>query len=64
MAQALAGIRENIPAALELYALNAADDLAAGRHRIPRAHEALPALSERNREGFRGWSLRGEKDGP
>jgi serine phosphatase RsbU (regulator of sigma subunit)/anti-anti-sigma regulatory factor len=66
MAQVLAGIREDVPAAPELYALNTASDPTAGRNRILHAHEALSGLSEHNREEFRGVveSLRGEKDGP
>ncbi|HSV34009.1 MAG TPA: SpoIIE family protein phosphatase [Ramlibacter sp.] len=66
MAQVLARIREDVPAAPELYALNTASDPIAGRNRIRAAHEALSGLSEHNREEFREVveSLRGEKDGP
>jgi serine phosphatase RsbU (regulator of sigma subunit)/anti-anti-sigma regulatory factor len=66
MEQVLAAVREDLPPAPELYALNTTDDdPAAGQRRILRAHEALSALSEHNREEFRGVveALRGEKDG-
>jgi len=62
MEQVLACIREDVPAAPELYALGTGGDPAAVRRRILHAHEALSALSERNREEFRGVveSLRGD----
>ena len=66
MDRVLAGIREDVPAVPELYALSTRhDDAAAWRQRILRAHEALSGLSEHNREEFRGVveSLRGEIDG-
>lgn len=66
MDRVLAGIREDITAAAELYALSTRhDDPAAWRQRILHAHEALSGLSEHNREEFRGVveSLRGELDG-
>ena len=63
MQQVLAAIREDIPAAPELYALGTGGDLAAVQKRILQAHEALSALSERNREEFKEVveSLRGEQ---
>jgi serine phosphatase RsbU (regulator of sigma subunit)/anti-anti-sigma regulatory factor len=66
MTQVLAGIREDVPPAPQLYALNTASDPTAGRNRILYAHEALSSLSEHNREEFRGVveSLRGETDVP
>jgi serine phosphatase RsbU (regulator of sigma subunit)/anti-anti-sigma regulatory factor len=62
MEQVLACIREDVPAAPELYALGTGGDPAAVRRRILHAHEALSELSERNREEFRGVveSLRGD----
>jgi len=65
MQQVLAAIREDIPAAPELYALGTGGDLAVVQKRILQAHEALSALSERNREEFKDVveSLRGEQDG-
>ncbi|UUZ76282.1 STAS domain-containing protein [Polaromonas sp. P1(28)-13] len=53
MEQVLAHIRDDVPAAPELYALNSGNDPAAARKRVLRAHEALSALSERNQEEFR-----------
>jgi len=49
---------------MALYALGTGDVRAAVQQRILRAHEALSALSERNREEFREVveSLRGEQD--
>jgi serine phosphatase RsbU (regulator of sigma subunit)/anti-anti-sigma regulatory factor len=66
MQQVLAAIREDIPAAPELYALGTGGDQAAVQKRILQAHEALSALSERNLEEFKEVveSLRGEQDGP
>ncbi|MBT2304633.1 SpoIIE family protein phosphatase [Variovorax paradoxus] len=66
MQQVLAAIREDIPAAPELYALGTGGDQAVVQKRILQAHEALSALSERNREEFKNVveSLRGEQDGP
>jgi serine phosphatase RsbU (regulator of sigma subunit)/anti-anti-sigma regulatory factor len=65
MQQVLAAIREDIPAAPELYALGTGGDQAVVQKRILKAHEALSALSERNREEFKDVveSLRGEQDG-
>lgn len=66
MDRVLAGIREDITAVPELYALSTRhDDPAAWRERILHAHEALSGLSEHNREEFRGVveSLRGELGG-
>ena len=65
MQQVLAAIREDIPAAPELYALGTGGDRAVVQKRILQAHEALSALSERNREEFKNVveSLRGEEDG-
>ncbi|MEJ8825065.1 SpoIIE family protein phosphatase [Variovorax humicola] len=65
MQQVLAAIRDDIPAAPELYALGAVGDEAGAQMRILRAHEALSTLSERNREEFKDVveSLRGEQDG-
>jgi anti-anti-sigma regulatory factor len=54
MEQVLAHIREDVPAAPELYALGSASNPAAMRKRVLHAHEALSELSERNREEFRG----------
>ena len=64
MAQVLAAIRASGPAAPVLYALGTGDVRAAVQQRILRAHEALSALSERNREEFREVveSLRGDQD--
>jgi anti-anti-sigma regulatory factor len=64
MAQVLASIREHGPAAPPLYALGTGDVRAAVQQRILQAHEALSALSERNREEFKEVveSLRGEQD--
>lgn len=64
MAQVLAAIREHGPAAPPLYALGTGDVRAAVQQRILQAHEALSALSERNREEFKEVveSLRGEQD--
>jgi anti-anti-sigma regulatory factor len=65
MAQVLAAIREDNPAAPALYALGTGEVQAAVQQRILQAHEALSALSERNREEFKEVveSLRGEQDG-
>jgi serine phosphatase RsbU (regulator of sigma subunit)/anti-anti-sigma regulatory factor len=65
MQQVLAAIREDIPAAPELYALGTGSDRAVVQKRILQAHEALSALSERNREEFKDVveSLRSEQDG-
>ncbi|GAA4339134.1 hypothetical protein GCM10023165_18220 [Variovorax defluvii] len=65
MQQVLAAVREDRPAAPELYPLDAGGDQAAVQKRILKAHEALSALSERNREEFKDVvaSLRGEQDG-
>ena len=66
MQQVLSAIREDVPAAPELYSLGARGDQPAVHRRILRAHEALSALSEHNREEFKEVveSLRGEQDGP
>lgn len=66
MQQVLGAIREDISAAPELYALGTGVEQAAMQKRILQAHEALSALSERNREEFKDVveSLRGEQDGP
>jgi serine phosphatase RsbU (regulator of sigma subunit)/anti-anti-sigma regulatory factor len=66
MQQVLDAIREDLPAAPELHALGAGSDQTAAQKRILQAHEALSALSERNREEFKDVveSLRGEQDGP
>lgn len=66
MQQVLAAISEDIPAAPELYALGTGGGQAVVQKRILQAHEALSALSERNREEFKDVveSLRGEQDGP
>jgi serine phosphatase RsbU (regulator of sigma subunit)/anti-anti-sigma regulatory factor len=53
MDQVLAHIHEHGPAAPELYALGGGSGPAAAHQRILRAHEALSALSDRNREEFR-----------
>lgn len=53
MEQVLAHMRDDAPAAPELYALGSESNPAAARKRILRAHEALAALSERNHEEFR-----------
>ena len=65
MQQVLAAIREDVPAAPELYALGTGGAQAVVQKRILHAHEALSALSERNREEFKDVveSLRGERDG-
>jgi anti-anti-sigma regulatory factor len=66
MEQVQAAIREDIAAAPEFYALGTGgDDLAAVQKRILKAHEALSALSDRNREEFSDvvQSLRTEQDG-
>ena len=65
MQQVLAAMREDIPAVPELYALGTGGDQAVVQRRILKAHEALSALSERNREEFKDVveSLRGEQDG-
>ena len=65
MTQVLAAIRDDGPAAPALYALGTRDVQAAVQQRILQAHEALSALSERNREEFKEVveSLRGEQDG-
>ncbi|MGJ7497309.1 SpoIIE family protein phosphatase [Variovorax sp. RT4R15] len=65
MQQVLAAIREDIPAAPEQYALGTGGGQAVVQKRILQAHEALSALSERNREEFKDVveSLRGERDG-
>ncbi|HSV57703.1 MAG TPA: SpoIIE family protein phosphatase [Variovorax sp.] len=66
MQQVLAAIREDIPAAPELYPLGTGGNQAVMQRLILHAHEALSALSEHNREEFKGVveSLRGEQDGP
>jgi serine phosphatase RsbU (regulator of sigma subunit)/anti-anti-sigma regulatory factor len=53
MEQVLASIREGARAVPQLYALGTESDPAVPRKRILRAHEALSALSDRNREEFR-----------
>ena len=53
MQQVLAAIRDDIPAAPELYALGTERGQAAVQKRILQAHEALSALSEHNREEFK-----------
>jgi anti-anti-sigma regulatory factor len=65
MQQVLSAICEDIPAAPELYALGTGSDQTVVRKRILQSHEALSALSERNREEFKDVveSLRGEQDG-
>lgn len=62
MQQVLGAIRAGTGPAPELFALGAGADQAAVQQRILQAHEALSALSERNREEFRDVveSLRGE----
>ncbi|MDM0110873.1 SpoIIE family protein phosphatase [Variovorax sp. J22R133] len=64
MEQVQAAIREDIPGAPEFYALGTGGDLAAVQKRILHAHEALSALSDRNREEFKDVvdSLRAEQD--
>lgn len=64
MQQVLDAIREDLPAPPPLYALGSSGDQATVQQRILRAHEALSALSERNREEFHDvvQSLRGEQD--
>ncbi|MBT2325085.1 SpoIIE family protein phosphatase [Variovorax paradoxus] len=64
MQQVLGAIREDLPAAPELYALGTGDDQTALQKRILQAHEALSALSEGNREEFKDVveSLRGGQD--
>ena len=66
MQQVLDAIREDAPAAPELRALGTGGDQAAVQRRILQAHEALSALSERNREEFKDVveSLRAEQGGP
>lgn len=66
MQQVLAAVRDDSPAAPELYALGTEGDQASVQKRILRAHEALSALSDRNREEFKDVveSLRGEQDAP
>lgn len=66
MQQVLDAIRDDLPAAPELHALGTASGHALPQERILRAHEALSALSERNREEFKDVveSLRGEQGGP
>jgi serine phosphatase RsbU (regulator of sigma subunit)/anti-anti-sigma regulatory factor len=66
MQQVLGAIREDIPAAPELFALGTRADQAEVQKRVLQAHEALSALSERNREEFKDVveSLRGQQDGP
>jgi serine phosphatase RsbU (regulator of sigma subunit)/anti-anti-sigma regulatory factor len=66
MQQVLAAVRDDGPAAPELYALGTEGDQASVQKRILRAHEALSALSDRNREEFKDVveSLRGEQDAP
>ena len=66
MEQVLAAIRDDVPAAPELYTLGAGGEQAGVQKRILKAHEALSALSERNREEFKDVveSLRSEQDGP
>jgi hypothetical protein len=65
MQQVLDAIREDLPAAPELFAVGSAANQAAVQKRILQAHEALSALSEHNREEFRDVveSLRGEPGG-
>jgi hypothetical protein len=62
----LAAVRYDSPAAPELYALGTEGDQASVQKRILHAHEALSALSDRNREEFKDVveSLRGEQDAP
>jgi anti-anti-sigma regulatory factor len=66
MQQVLAAIRDGTPAAPELYALGTERGQAAVQKRILKAHEALSALSEHNREEFKEVveSLRSEEGGP
>lgn len=66
MQQVLAASREDLPAAPELRALATGAGQAGVQKRVLQAHEALSALSERNREEFKDVveSLRGEQDGP
>jgi len=66
MQQVLAAVRDDGPAAPELYALGTEGDQASMQKRILHAHEALSALSDRNREEFKDVveSLRGEQDAP
>lgn len=66
MQQVLAAVQDDSPAAPELYALGTEGDQASVQKRILRAHEALSALSDRNREEFKDVveSLRGEQDAP
>jgi hypothetical protein len=65
MQHVLGAIREDIPTAPQLYALDAAGNQAAVQKRILRAHEALSGLSEHNREEFKEVveSLRAGQDG-
>ncbi|MDM0053004.1 SpoIIE family protein phosphatase [Variovorax sp. J22R115] len=66
MQQVLAAMRDDLPDAPELHPLGTGGDEATMQRRILRAHEALSALSERNREEFKEVveSLRDEQDGP
>jgi anti-anti-sigma regulatory factor len=63
MQQVLSAIRDDVPAAPELFALRGDSGQAAMQKRILHAHEALSTLSDRNREEFRDVvdSLRGEQ---
>ena len=65
MQQVLDAIREDLPAAPQLAPLGTKSDQATVQKRILQAHEALSALSERNREEFKDVveSLRGEQGG-
>ena len=66
MQQVLDAIREDLPAAPEMFALSGGSNQAAVQKRILQAHEALSGLSERNREEFQDvvTSLRGEQGTP
>lgn len=66
MQQVLGAIRDDTGPAPELLPLRAEGDEAAAPRRVLQAHEALSALSDRNREEFRAVveSLRGEQGGP
>jgi serine phosphatase RsbU (regulator of sigma subunit)/anti-anti-sigma regulatory factor len=65
MQQVLAAIREDVGPPPELFPLGAQPTESAVPKRVLQAHEALSALSDRNREEFRGVveSLRGEQGG-
>ena len=53
MQQVLGAVREDLPPAPQLYALDPAGDQAAVQKRILKAHEALSGLSDHNREEFK-----------